>query len=213
MDTTVDAYARFAQMNAVLDIARFPILPGGNHEAAIQGMRIFAKRYDDELAANHPGKGVSGYFHITIDPDVDSGRRTIDGEQISFREFLGVRLRRVGHGLPVHVFPRWFSRSSSGLGGLAYALLDPPYGLQHPGSVGKPRSPGYADREKILRAFCAEVLAIDDLQRVSHLRIHRWETNWSSYFRAGLEWWGAFFWTVEDVKNGWVTVIGAATTD
>ena len=206
-------------MGAVLDIARFPILPGGSHEAALRGMRVFAKRYDDSLAALNPGKDVSGDFHVTIDPDVDSGERKIDGKQISFREFLGP-----GYDVDADVVCLFSysyspaSRSSAGVGGLARALLDPPYGLRPPESFGKFGSPEYADREKawmreILRAFCAEVLAIDDLQRVSHLRIHRWEVDWSSYFEQGLEWWGGFFWTVEDANNGWVTVIGASTTD
>ena len=217
MDTIVDAYERFAQMGAVLDIARLPILPGRNHEVAIRGMRVFAKRREDERAALNPGEDVSGYFRLVIDPDVDSGKRTIDGEEISFREFLGP-------GYDVHADRVCLfayspgSRSSSVCEGLAHALLNPPYGLQHPESFGYLGSTDYADREKawmreILRAFCAEVLAIDDLQRVSHLRIHRWQTDWSNYFQAGLEWWGGFFWTVEDAKNGWVTVIGASTTD
>jgi hypothetical protein len=217
LDTLVDTYARFAAMGAVLDVARFPILPGGSHEAAIQGMRVFAKRHEE-----------NGDFHIGINPDVDSGKRRIDGEQISFREFLGsgydVDADMVCRPKRAWLIRRMFirlpggSRSPTGDGGLARALLDPPYGLQPPEAVGKFGSPGYARREKawmreILRAFCAEVLAIDDLQRVSHLRIHRWTMDWSNYFQPGLEWWGAFFWTVEDTKNGWVTVIGASTTD
>lgn len=217
--SVVDAYARFERMGAVLDVARLPISEGGPREAAVRGTRIFAERYEERLRALNPGRDVSGFFHITIDADVESGRRILAGEEITLGELFGpgydidadeVRLFRYAPG----------SRSSGIFDGLAHALLNPPYGLGRPdgASFGRFGSPGYAAKEKawmrdVLRGFCVDVLGLDDLERTSHLRIHRWPTDWSSYFAAGHEWWGAFLWTVEDTRNEWTTVIGASSTD
>jgi hypothetical protein len=40
-----------------------------------------------------------------------------------------------------------------------------------------------------------------------------WSTDWSNYFDAGHEWWGAFFWTIRRADSDQVVVIGASTTD
>jgi hypothetical protein len=219
MKSTVDAYARFQAMGAVLTIARLPIHAGGAREAAVHGMRLFAERYEERLAALNPGRDVSSYFHITIEPDVELGRRILESEEIGICDFFGpgydidadeVTLFRYTPG----------SRSSTTFDGLAHALLDPPYGLRSPDwtPYGRFGSSEHATRETawmrdVLREFCTEVLALDDPKRASHLRIHRWPTNWSSYFDAGHEWWGASYWTVEDTHNGWITVIGASSSD
>lgn len=202
MDDVVRAYARFEEMDAVLDLARYPIPPGGSHEAALRGMRTFIDR--------------SG-SRIKIDPEVDAGRRMIQGKEITFREFLGPGYDIDADEVCLFAYSRG-ARSSSTFEGLAHALLDPPYSLRSSEPLGRFGSPDYAAREKawmreVLRAFCAEVLLIEDLKRTSHLRIHHWSTEWSSYFEPGHEWWGAFYWTVKDSKNGWVTVIGASATD
>jgi hypothetical protein len=219
MSPTVDAYARFEAMGAVLAIARFPIPARGAHVAAVDAMRVFAERYEKRLKALNPGRDVSGYFHITIDPDVELGRRILEGEEITIHELFGP-----GYDIDADEIRLFSYRpgacSSTTFEGLAHALLDPPYRLRNPdrASYGAFGSSEYAAREAawmrdVLREFCAEVLALDDPKRASHLRIHRWPTDWSSYFGAGHEWWGAFYWTVEDSENGWITVIGASSTD
>lgn len=43
--------------------------------------------------------------------------------------------------------------------------------------------------------------------------IFSWGTDWSNYFYAGKEWWGAFFWTLRQPGSDIFTVIGASTTD
>ena len=43
--------------------------------------------------------------------------------------------------------------------------------------------------------------------------IFSWGTDWSNYFDAGKEWWGAFFWTLRQPEADVFTVIGASTTD
>jgi hypothetical protein len=43
--------------------------------------------------------------------------------------------------------------------------------------------------------------------------IYSWGTDWSNYFDAGKEWWGAFYWTIHRPHSDIITVIGASTTD
>ena len=216
----VDAYEPFRAMHAVLDIARLPILSAASQETVVKGMRIFAERHEETLAALQPGRDLSGHFHISIDPAVASGERVLTGEVIPFSEFLGP-----GYDIDRDEI-RLFSYSKGGRSSLfvdeefAGALLDPPYGLRHPSVpwAAEPFSPAYGVHEAawmrdVLRAFCREVLALEDPKHTAHLEVRRWPTDWSNYFAAGHEWWGAFFWTIEDTKNGWVTIIAASSTD
>ncbi|WP_145051409.1 hypothetical protein [Lignipirellula cremea] len=79
-----------------------------------------------------------------------------------------------------------------------YAFTDPPYGIRCS-----------CDDEK--RAICSQSMTrlFGDL---SDFTIRKWSTDWSNYFDAGNEWWGAFLWTlVSDDGRGWW--IGASTTD
>ncbi len=43
--------------------------------------------------------------------------------------------------------------------------------------------------------------------------IYMWSTDWSNYFDAGLEWWGAFYWTIRPAGSQLMVVIGASSTD
>ena len=43
--------------------------------------------------------------------------------------------------------------------------------------------------------------------------IYSWSTDWSNYFDAGREWWGAFYWTVHPIGSDRFYVIGASSTD
>lgn len=45
------------------------------------------------------------------------------------------------------------------------------------------------------------------------LTIYQWNTEWSNYFEEGLEWWGAYYWTIYDSSSGLFIVVGASTTD
>lgn len=46
-----------------------------------------------------------------------------------------------------------------------------------------------------------------------NLTIYTWNTEWSNYFDDGLEWWGAYFWTIFDSVLNTFIVIGASTSD
>ncbi len=45
------------------------------------------------------------------------------------------------------------------------------------------------------------------------LEVVRWSIDWSSWFDPGLEWWGAFLWTVRHRSAPTITVISAVSTD
>ncbi len=40
-----------------------------------------------------------------------------------------------------------------------------------------------------------------------------WSTDRSTWFDAGLEWWGKYLWTVGPVGLPWIVAIGASSTD
>lgn len=78
-----------------------------------------------------------------------------------------------------------------------YAFTDPPYGLRC-----KPDEKNQICIQTLERLF----------GDINDFIIRKWSTNWSTYFNAGNEWWGAFLWTlVADNGRGWW--VGASTTD
>lgn len=62
----------------------------------------------------------------------------------------------------------------------------------------------------------------DDFVKINHalfpngaesLEVYEWTTDWSNYFDAGHEWWGAGCWSVYDRSLNRYVVIMASTTD
>jgi len=78
--------------------------------------------------------------------------------------------------------------------GFESAFKEPPYGMS------KPVSELYA-------AIVHELGLLDP-----GLEIMRWSTDWSNYFDAGHEWWGAHLWTLRHA-DGPLLWIGASSTD
>lgn len=78
-----------------------------------------------------------------------------------------------------------------------HAFTEPPYGIRCDPN----------DKE----AICDQTL-IRLFGDISDFAIRKWSTDWSNYFDAGNEWWGAFLWTLvsNDGRGWWV---GASTTD
>ncbi|MCB9616629.1 MAG: hypothetical protein H6722_29690 [Sandaracinus sp.] len=215
MTSVEQAYERFRALGAVLGLARYPLDAFARHEVPVQAMRDFARRHVDRLRRLNPGRDVSAFFHITLDPDVSAGRRVLDPVPIASKELFGPgydvdtdELRLFTYGAR--------SRATLTHEGLAYALLNPPYGLRDPdhprGTHGFDPSE-QARMRRLLRAFCADVLCLEDPRHAEHLTILRWPTDWSTYFDAGKEWWGCFCWTIEDRRHDWVTAVAASTTD
>ena len=62
----------------------------------------------------------------------------------------------------------------------------------------------------------------DDFEKINNilfpngakpLEVYEWTTDWSNYFDAGHEWWGAACWSVYDSSLNRYVVIMASTTD
>ena len=138
-------------------------------------------------------------FHLTIEPARMSATETTveaflgearPGTLTSPRAFLEERERE----LSLH---KAFSADLEP--GYLHAFVDPPYGLR--------LSP-----EKVQRIF-------DTLNEhlfggfTDDLEIFRWSTDWSNFFADGLEWWGAYWWTIHDRTRGIVSVLAASATD
>jgi hypothetical protein len=83
--------------------------------------------------------------------------------------------------------------------GYKTAFFHPPYGLQGPAS------------EKM--ELFTEINRFLFGETPQRAEIFSWSTDWSNYFNAGHEWWGAFFWTIRSVGSPQVVVIGASSTD
>ena len=76
----------------------------------------------------------------------------------------------------------------------AYAFLEPPHGNRY-----------------VIKDW--ELLNSILFSSKENVDIYQWSTNWSNYFESGLEWWGAYYWSVYDLKYNIFIVIGASTTD
>jgi hypothetical protein len=83
--------------------------------------------------------------------------------------------------------------------GYAEAFVEPPHGLDVDRGQAEAR----------FRAVNAALFGgLDD-----GLVVYEWSTDWSSWFDAGHEWWGAFLWTVRRTSAPTITAIAAAATD
>lgn len=83
--------------------------------------------------------------------------------------------------------------------GYKTAFFHPPYGLR-----------GRVNGNQALFDHINRRLLGDD---PSSLRIWSWSTDCSTYFEPGLDWWGAYLWTLSQPGSQTVTVIGASTSD
>ena len=215
-EAKVEAFTPFADLGAVLEIARLPMPPEGAASAVVEAMRIFGARYDARLARFHPEGLPQNVFRIALDLDVDSGRRVLEGHDLSVDALLGPGYDVDEDRIQLFTY-RGASRTSTIQEGLAYALLNPPYGLRAPRAKWG-RGASYGPNEQAwmrttLRAFCRDVLDLPDPRHTEHLRFLAWPTDWSTYFDAGKDWWGSFCWSVEHLERASITVIAASATD
>jgi len=82
------------------------------------------------------------------------------------------------------------------------AFTDPPYGLSE-------------KNKDVVGALFSEINRHLFGGFHDELEIYSWSSDWSSYFDAGNEWWGAFLWTVRNRQTArrQIIVIAASTTD
>lgn len=109
----------------------------------------------------------------------------LTGKLISFAEFWGSELPSGECGIP---------------DGFKTAFFMPPYKLSGGIALNQPLF------ENIGRYLFPYHLR-------NALTIFAWNTDCSSYFDAGREWWGTFFWTVSRPGDNAICVIAASTTD
>jgi hypothetical protein len=83
--------------------------------------------------------------------------------------------------------------------GYADAFLDPPYRLRL--TLREATSLFQTINRELFGGLSDELV------------VRSWPTDWSSYFEAGLDWWGSFYWTVYSGRTKRLVVIGASTTD
>ena len=79
------------------------------------------------------------------------------------------------------------------------AFFHPPYGLR--GSA--------AEKAELFAGINKYVLGANP----ERAEIFSWSTDWSNYFEAGQEWWGAFYWTIRSAESQKMVVVGASSTD
>ncbi len=89
----------------------------------------------------------------------------------------------------------WKEDNSGGIIPYWYAFLETPHGT------------GY--RPEDFRRVNAALFP----QGSDSLEVYEWTTDWSDYFDAGHEWWGAACWSVYDRHMNRYVVIMASTTD
>lgn len=83
--------------------------------------------------------------------------------------------------------------------GYKTAFFNPPYGLR--GSA----------REKAELFTSINRYVLGTVPELAE--IFSWSTDWSNYFDAGHEWWGAFYWTIRPAGSQSIVVVAASSTD
>jgi hypothetical protein len=168
-----------------------------------QGRSGLALHHDASIAAFAELRATfeSPYFQFTCDPSkmiaqpmsVDTFVGVISTSEGVFNspaDFLVARARALSEkrGITGELDPSYVR-----------AFVDPPYGLLV--------TPEEAQRiydvlnEHLFGGFR------DDLDVLS------WSNDWSNWFDAGLEWWGAFWWTIHNRTRGLIAVVTASATD
>lgn len=115
------------------------------------------------------------------------------GTQISFAEFWG----------PDDVAPTPIGDNAWSIPNVEVyktAFFLPPYGLQKP-------------QERNIALFDRLNERLFGNAQKNELVIYSWANQCSGYFDAGLEWWGAFLWTISHPEKIAITLIGASSSD
>ena len=186
-------------MSELLPLATLPAdVIAALDEAGRAGMVV------DHLVMADPGNVDADELHLracaTFFHHLQAPRSSFDlararSRAIDDTEFLGPFWDRVGH----RVLWPGSARTISGLDGYAYALALPPYGLRP------------ATQEDV-DTICAR-LVTGLFAGLRDADIRAWSKDWSDYFDQGLEWWGAYLWTVRVPQRSWIVAAGASTTD
>jgi len=157
--------------------------------AAITAIGIIDARYYERAKkiAVQAKLPLDNFFRLTWDSN------KLDAKKITFSEFWGsdnAKIIKSHLGDKGGVVPN--------VDGYKTAFFLPPYSL---------------DRTLNAEAVFAQINGLLFGPTPSELEIYEWSTDWSNYFDAGHEWWGAFFWTLRQPDTDWIITIGASSTD
>ena len=154
--------------------------------AAHKAMAAIAQRLE-QWAVSHASKEhpSEAFFRVHWD------ETRLTGERISLASFWGSDDVEPKGSVDVWRIPN--------VDGYKTAFFHPPYGLE--GSA--------AEKVELFTRINRFVLG-DDPTRAE---IFSWSTDWSNYFDAGHEGWGAFFWTIRCNGTTRIVSIGASSTD
>ena len=184
--------ARFDAVGGVLDyvfLERQDVGPpfSCHHAAALAGMAEIDCRLEQWAARNASAKyPIEMFFRVHCD------EAKLTGEPVSFSTFWGTN----------DVDPKPLGEhawSIPNLDGYKAAFFHPPYGLQ-----GSP-----SEKAELFAGINKYVLGAEP----ERAEIFSWSTDWSNYFEAGHEWWGAFYWTIHPAGSERMVVVGASSTD
>ena len=184
--------ARFDAAGGVLD---YVFLKGGitgpplarHRAAAIAGMAEIDRRLERwavrHASTKHP---IEMFFRVRWDEAI------LIGQPVSFTTFWGTDDVE-----PEPISERAWSIPE--VDGYKTAFFLPPHTLR--GST--------SEKIDLFININKHVLGADP----ERAEIFSWSTDWSNYFEAGLEWWGAFYWTIRPSGSQRMVVVGASSTD
>jgi len=180
--------ARFDAAGGVLDYVFLKQKDAASHRAAVlAGMAEIDRRLEQwavqKSSADLP---IETFFRVRCD------ETKLTGEQVSFAKFWGtddVEPQPVGD-------RAW---SIPNIDGYKTAFFHPPYGLRGSSS----------EKHELFARINRFVLGTEP----ERAEIYSWSTDWSNYFEAGHEWWGAYYWTIRPADSERMVVVAGSSTD
>ena len=186
-----DLLAKLKAVGGVIDYVFLESLEEASSEqlhraAAVAGMAAIDRRLE-QWAISHASTEypIEWFYRVHWD------ETKLIGESVSFLTFRGSEAKSMPIGNRAWSIPN--------VDGYRTAFFYPPHTL----------SASPEENAELFTRINHFVLGDDP----DSIEIVSWSTDWSNYFDAGHEWWGAFFWTIYLVGSRRWVVIGASTTD
>lgn len=184
--------SRLEDMGVVLEYVFHEVQPTldpftRHRAAALAGIEEIARRLDHRPVGASSNDSLSEqYFYVRWDASA------LSGQPVSFSDFWGSDdVVRRGSGKQAWSLPE--------VDGYKSAFFLPPYGLRDSADA----------QAALFTAINVEVFGSD----MEQSEIFAWSTDWSNFFDAGRDWWGAFYWTVYRPGSNRMVAIGASSTD
>ena len=190
------AYAvidRYRRKGVVVDYVVFDAEEWGgemeaHRRAAVDGMAVIAARREESVrrAMKHDGNVKREDF-----PTLVWYPESLAGQPYPESRFFGQPTDPYylgGSSVSPRII-RWDEKNE-----YAYAFLEPPYSC----------TCSARDWNRVNTLLFPEP---------NRAEIYSWSTNWSNYFDDGLEWWGAYYWTVFNPGRDTFVVVAASATD